>query len=152
NGGSYRVRGIETSAVALLVTGLTVEARAVWNHTELVQQASFVWRDGTPIDFSTLQTSEGQPLANPGGELGSPLAGAPPFQGNLRVRYEFELAGYQAFAQLGAMHQAHSLSTTDRITVDAQGNSVAYPLPAFTTYDCALGVSGDAWQVQLYGQ
>jgi iron complex outermembrane recepter protein len=154
NGGSYRVRGIETSAVALLVPGLTVEARAAWNHSELVQQASFLWRDGTPIDFSTLQTPPpgSQPVANPGGELGSPLAGAPSFQGNLRVRYDFALAGYQAFAQLGAMHQAHSFSTTDRITLDSQGNSAAYPLPAFTTYDCALGVSGDAWQVQLYGQ
>jgi outer membrane receptor protein involved in Fe transport len=152
NGGRYRVRGIETSAIAVLESGLTVEARAAWNHTELVQQATYLWADGTPIDWSTLYTSRGQQLGNPSGELGSPLAGAPPFQGNIRARYEFALAGYRAFAQLGAMHQAQSLSTTDRLETDGQGNSVAYLLPAFTLYDCALGLSGNAWQVQLYGE
>jgi outer membrane receptor protein involved in Fe transport len=152
NGGSYRVRGIETSAVAQVVPGLTLQARAAWNHSELVKKATFLWADGTPIDFSTLQNSQGQQLADPGGELGSSLAGAPPFQGGIRARYEFSLGGYQAFAQLGAVHQAHSLSTTDRITLDAQGNSIAYDLPAFTTYDGALGLQGNAWQLELYGE
>ena len=50
------------------------------------------------------------------------------------------------------MHQSHSLSTTDQLTLDLQGNSVAYDLPAFTTYDAALGVGRDAWLVQLYGE
>ena len=89
NGGNYRVRGIETSGVARVTTGLTIEAAAAWNHSELVKQATFLWADGTPINFSALQTSSGEKLSNPGGALGSPLAGAPPFQGNIRARYEF---------------------------------------------------------------
>jgi outer membrane receptor protein involved in Fe transport len=152
NGGSYRVRGVETSMVAQVAAGLTLEARAAWNHSDLVQPTTFLWADGTPIDFTTLQNSQGQPVANPSGEVGSSLAAAPPFQGAIRVRYEFPLDRYQAFAQLGAVHQAHSLSTTDRITLDVQGNSIAYDLPAFTTYDGALGLHGDAWQLQLYGE
>jgi hypothetical protein len=84
--------------------------------------------------------------------LGSPLAGAPPFQGNLRARYEFTFNGYDAFAQLDAMHQSHSLATTDRLSLDLQGNSVAYDLPAFTAYGAALGVARQAWTVQLYGE
>jgi outer membrane receptor protein involved in Fe transport len=152
NGGNYRVRGVETSGVARVTTGLTFEGGAAWNHSELVRQASFLWRDGTPIDFSALQTSSGQKLSNPGGVLGSPLAGAPPFQGNLRARYEFTFNGYDAFAQLDAMHQSHSLATTDRLSLDLQGNSVAYDLPAFTAYGAALGVARQAWTVQLYGE
>jgi iron complex outermembrane recepter protein len=146
NGGNYRVRGVETSSVARVTTGLTIEAGAAWNHSELVKQASFLWRDGTPIDFNSL------PLSNPGGALGSPLAGAPSFQGNIRGRYEVPFNGYNAFAQIDAIHQSHSLATTDQLSVDLQGNTTAYDLPAFTTFDGALGVGKAAWLVQVYGE
>ena len=152
NGSNYRVRGVETSGGARVGTGLTLEASFAWNHSELVKQASFLWQDGIPIDFSALQTSSGQKLSNPGGALGSPLAGAPPFQGNLRARYEFTLNGYDAFAQLDAVHQSHSLATTDQLSLDLQGNSIAYNLPAFTAYDGAFGVGKNAWLIQVYGQ
>jgi hypothetical protein len=152
NGGSYRVRGVEASVVSRIATGLTLEVGASWNHGELAKEASFSWADGTPIDFNSLQTSSGQKLPNPAGTLGSPLAGAPPFQGNFRARYEVALNGYNAFAQIGAVHQSQSLASTDRLTLDLQGNSFAYDLPPFTTYDGALGVGTDAWLVQLYGE
>jgi outer membrane receptor protein involved in Fe transport len=152
NGSGYRVRGVETSGVARVTTGLTFEGGAAWNHSELVKQTVFLWRDGTPIDFSTLKTSDQRQLSNPGGELGSPLAGAPPFQGNLRARYEFTFNGYGAFAQLDAVHQAHSHATTDQLSRDLQNNSIAYDLPAFTTYDGAFGVGKDAWLMQVYGE
>jgi outer membrane receptor protein involved in Fe transport len=145
NGGNYRVRGVETSGVARITTGLTIEAGAAWNHSELLKQATFRWVDGTPIDFSALQ------LPNPGGALGSPLAGAPPFQGNIRARYELSFNGYEGFAQIDAVHQSHSLATTNQLS-DPQGNSTAYDLPAFTTYDGALGVGKDAWLVQIYAE
>jgi len=152
NGGNYRVRGIETTGVARITDGLTVEAAAAWNHSELVQQAAFLWADGTPIDFSALQTQSGQKISNPAGALGSPLAGAPPFQGNVRVRYEFALDGYDAFAQIDAVHQAHSLATTDQVSLDLQGKSIAYNLPPFTMYDGALGVGKNGWLAQIYGE
>jgi iron complex outermembrane receptor protein len=146
NGGNYRVRGVETSGVARVTTGLTIEAGAAWNHSELVKEATLLWRDGTPIDFSALK------LPNPGGAPGSPLAGAPPFQGNIRVRYEFAINGYAPFAQIDAVHQSHSLATTNQLPLDLQGNSTAYDLPPFTTYDGALGVGKDRWLVQVYGE
>ncbi len=146
NGGNYRVRGVETSGVARVTTGLTLEAGAAWNHSELVKQATLLWQDGTPIDFSALK------IPNPGGALGSPLAGAPPFQGNIRARYEFAFNGYAPFAQIDAVHQSHSLATTNQLPVDLQGNSTAYNLPPFTTYDGALGVGKDTWLVQVYGE
>ena len=84
NGGNYRVRGVETSVVARVTTGLTVEAGAAWNHSELVKQATFLWADGTPIDFSALQTSNGQKASESGRDArqparrGAPLSGQPP--------------------------------------------------------------------------
>jgi iron complex outermembrane recepter protein len=152
NGGNYRVRGVESSGVARVTSGLTVEAAATWNHTELVKEAPFLWADGTPIDFSALQNSNGQQLSNPAAALGSPLAAAPPFQGNIRARYEFALDGYDAFAQIDAVHQSHSHATTDQLSLDLQGNSIGYNLPAFTTYDGAIGIGRNGWVAQIYGE
>ena len=80
------------------------------------------------------------------------LAQAPPFQANLRVRYEFTVAGYDAFGQLVGTHRAHSLSTTDRLRTELVTNvSVAYDQPEFSTLDGSIGISKDAWNLQLYG-
>jgi outer membrane receptor protein involved in Fe transport len=153
NGGNYKVRGVETSGLARIATGLTIEAGAAWNHSELVRQATFLWRDGTPIDFSLLQDASGRPVENPNGPLGTPLAGAPPFQGNIRARYEFKFNSYGAFAQIAAKHQSHSLNSAFHLLAqDLQGHSTVYDLPAFTTYDAALGVTKDSWLVQLYAE
>jgi len=152
NGGDYRVRGVESSVAARISTGLTIEAGAAWIQSKLVRPAAFQWVDGTPIDFSVLTDSNGKRLPNPGGESGSPLAGAPPFQGNIRARYEFSLGDFHAFVQIGAVHQSHSLASTSRLSFDLQGNSTAYDLPAFTTYDGALGVRRGAGVAQIYGE
>jgi len=153
NGGNYRVQGVETSGQFRVGTGLTIEGGATWNHSELVKEAAFFWADGTPIDFGALKNPQsGQPLSNPAGVLGSPLAGAPAFQLSLRARYDCEWRGFNAFTQAGVQHQSHSFSTIDRLTLDAQGASVAYDLPPFTTYNAALGIGRDAWLVQLYGE
>ena len=152
NGGDYRVRGVETSLVARVATGLTIEAGAAWNHSELVRQATLLWRDGAPIDFRLLPELNNQPVANPSGEVGSPLAGAPPFQGNVRARYEFSFNDFDAFAQITTVHQSHSLSTAFHLSKDFQGNSTLYDLPAFTTYAAALGIAKDTWRVQVYAE
>jgi hypothetical protein len=132
---------------------LILEAGVAWNHSELVKEAPFFWADGTPINFTLLQTSAtGPKLTNPAGTLGSSLAGDPTFQGNFRARYEFVLNDYRAFAQIGVVHQSDSLSTTDRLTLDLQGQSVAYELPSFTTYESTLGVGKDHWVMQAYGE
>ena len=152
NGGDYRARGVETAGMARVTRGLTIEAGAAWDHSELSKESTFYWADGTPINFGSLQAPGGGRLSNPVGTLGSPLAGAPAFQGNIRGRYEFLFDGLRAFAQIGAMHQAHSFATTTRQTFDLQGNTVAYYLPAFTTYDAAFGAGKDAWIVQVYAE
>jgi outer membrane receptor protein involved in Fe transport len=150
NGGNYRVRGAESFGVAHVTSGLTLEGGANWNRSELIKEATFRWADGTPIVFP-LPTSTGQLLPNPVGTLGTPLAGAPPFEGNVRVRYEFAWNSYEAFVQSTAVHQSHSLATTNVLTPDVQGNSTAYELPGFTTYDGAVGIGKDGWLVQLVG-
>jgi outer membrane receptor protein involved in Fe transport len=149
NGGNYRVRGVEMSAVARAPGGFTFEVGAAWNHSALIKQGTFYWADGTAIDFNALETASGSKVVNPTGSLGSPLAGAPPFQGNVRVRYERDVGEYHSFAQLAALHQSHSLATTDEVTI-VQTGAAAYELPAFTTVDGALGAGKGAWLAQVY--
>jgi len=152
NGGNYRVEGVETSVVARVGSGFTIDFAAAWNRSELTKEAQFLWADGTPINFGTLRDPRNhEPLSNPAGVLGSPLAGAPPFQANLRVRYDRDFRGFNTFAQVNVGYQSHSLTTTNQQTLDAQGQSIYYRLPPFTTYDAALGAGRGAWLVQLYG-
>jgi outer membrane receptor protein involved in Fe transport len=152
NGGTYRVRGIETSVRLQIAGGFTVDASGAWNHGRLVKEGTFYWADGTPINFNTLQDASGNRIANFGGALGTPLAGAPAFQGNLRARYEVDLEGVRVSFQIGAVHQSHSLSSTTGASVDAQGKAAVYDLAAFSTLEGALGVAKDGWSVQAYGE
>jgi outer membrane receptor protein involved in Fe transport len=142
NGPDYRVRGLETSFLARVTPHLTVTASAAWNTSEVVKTLPLV------------NPTTGQPIniVNPFGALGSPLAQSPPFQGNIRVRYEVPIGAYLAFCQVGAARQGGSYASTDKLTKTLQGQSVAFYDPGFTTYDASLGVSKDTWNVQLYGQ
>ena len=146
NGPNYRVKGIETELVVRVMQGLTVTGSASWNSSELVNTPHLVDKKGNPIT-----------IANPYGTQGSPLAQSPPFQGNLRVRYEIAFNGYETFAQLAATHRAHSYASTDQLShelstvVGQVGPSIAYNQPGFTTLDASTGVSKDSWDVQFYG-
>jgi outer membrane receptor protein involved in Fe transport len=140
NGPDYRVRGLETELVARVTNGLTVTGSAAWNDSELVNEPTLVTNTGEPIEI------------NPYGAKGSPLAQAPRFQGNLRARYEFPVANYDAFVQVAGTHRTDSFSTTDRFSTDLQGNSIAYVQKGFSTLDASTGISRDAWALQLYGQ
>jgi iron complex outermembrane recepter protein len=147
NGPQYKVRGIETEISALLTRGLTLTASAAWNHSYLSKEVSFVDKSGKPIDFPSLG------LQNPFGVRDSPLAQSPPFQMNIRARYELPpINDYQPFISFSASHRAHSYSTTDALQREIdQKTPTRYDQPGFTTYDASLGVSKDQWMVQLYG-
>jgi len=138
--------------VAHVTTGLSIEAGAAWNHSELVKEADIPVGDGTPIDFGTLQTARGRKVSNPGGVLGSPLAGAPPFRAASARGMTFAFNAYNAFAQIGAAHQSHSLATTDQLRLDLQGKSIAYDHLRSQHVMRALGVGKNAWLVQVYAE
>jgi hypothetical protein len=83
-------------------------------------------------------------VPNPYGSIGDPLANSPPFQANLRVRYEFATREFKVFWQAGGTHQGNSYSAT--------GNVPSYDQPGYTLYDASLGISKDAWTAQIFAQ
>ena len=143
NGPNYRVRGVETQAIARPLHGLTVTAAAAWNSSSLVSESPLTDINGKPITDPR--------IGLPFGAIGSPLAQSPPFQGTLRVRYEFPINEYHAWVQVGGQHQAHSISATSRTSVPNQPG-YAYDEPGFTTYDASIGAARDAWSVNIYGE
>jgi outer membrane receptor protein involved in Fe transport len=140
NGPDYRVRGLELETIGRVTHELTVIGNASWNSSNLVNSPFLIATNGQPIQIPLANGVGGSAF----GMTGSPLAQSPPFQASLRLRYEVTLGQYDAFAQVGGTHQAHSYSAT--------GNIQTYDQAGFSTYDASTGFSKDAWAVQLYGQ
>jgi len=148
NGPDYQVKGVELQIAADLWRGLSVNAAAAWNSGELKNSPSLIGNiPGTASFGKPLSTfyvkGVATPIQNVYGVQGSPLANSPPFEGNLRARYDWEWGTYLPYVQLGMQHQSHSLS--------ASGNVEAYDQPAWTTYDLSAGLAKDNWTVSLIG-
>jgi iron complex outermembrane recepter protein len=140
NGPSYRVRGVEPSIIARVTHGLTISASAAWNSSNQINSPYLVDNNPASVNYGKNITS----IQNPYGPLGSPTSYSPPFSANARVRYEWAFNDYNAWAQVGGMHQAHMITAT--------GYVPAYDIPAYSSYDASLGVGKDAWTVEVFGQ
>ena len=113
NGPDFRVRGVEIQLVARVMEGLTVQGSASWNSSNQTNSPFL-------INNNPKSSTYGQPItsvANPYGTVGSPLANSPPFQANLRARYEFPIGDYRAFFQAGGTHQGNSYSATGNVAL-----------------------------------
>ena len=136
NGPNYRVRGVEGSIVWRIFDPLTLSSSFAWNHSEQVNQPSLVV-NGTDISLF------------PTAGIGSPLANSPPFQGNIRLRYEIERNDILWHAQLAAQHTDHSYADVITQGAIAPPN---YNLAPYSTYDASLGAVKGAWEVELFGE
>jgi iron complex outermembrane recepter protein len=136
NGPNYRVRGVEGDVIWRITEALTLNSSFAWNRSKQVNEPTLVVK-GTDISLF------------PTRGIGSPLANAPPFQGNVRLRYAVPMYDYLWHVQAGAQHTDHSYA--DVIT---QGTLSApdYELAPYTTYDASAGVAKDAWEVEFYGE
>lgn len=76
---------------------------------------------------------------------GTDLAFAPPFQGNLRVRYEFDLSSeLEAYIQPQVTYSASKY--TDIIEINK------LKLDDYTVFDLSAGVSRDSWKFEVFGE
>ena len=166
NGQNFRIKGVETSLVARVVTGLTLQYSASWNQS--VQENSPALIDNNPLSANygkpITQVCGGtiytpgvcSPVSNPFGPVGAPSANAPPLQFSLRARYEWPLgADYTAFVQAGVTHQAHSFTQAGSNPTFLPGGNVTtsrgrFELSAYSTSSASIGVNKDPWWVNIY--
>jgi outer membrane receptor protein involved in Fe transport len=140
NGPNYRVRGVEVQLVTRITDGLTVMGSSSWNSSTQTNSPYLINNNPKSSNFGDAITS----IPNPYGPVGTPLALSPPFQANLRFRYELPLGSYRVFWQVGGSHEGNSYSTTASVG--------RYDQPGYTIYDASTGVSKDAWTMQAFGQ
>ncbi len=141
NGQDFRIRGIETSLEARVVTGLTLRGAASWNQSEQTNSPALI--DNNPAD-NIPGGNYGKPITQSCGASPAPLcscpsvpartarsarpsANAPPIQFSLRARYEWSLNGYTPFVQAGANHSGHSFTQAGANPNYAAGRSRQRP-------------------------
>jgi hypothetical protein len=171
NGQNFLIKGLETSLVARVVSGLTLQAAAAWNHSEQTNSPALIDNNdgqiagvpaspnfGKPITFAcVLPGTRCASVSNPFGPIGAPSADAPPLQFSLRARYEWSIAGYTPFVQAGAAHNGIAFTQAGSNPTIASGGAIAtsrgkFEMPAYTTFDASFGVAKDPWWVNISGQ
>jgi iron complex outermembrane receptor protein len=164
NGQNFRIKGVETSLLARIVTGLTLQGAASWNQSVQTNSPALIDQNPASVNFgkpiTQVCSSTGTnctPITNPYGPIGAPSANAPPIQFSLRARYELPIAGYVPFVQVAATHTGHSFTQAGANPTFGAGETVSnsrgrFENPAYTTYDASFGVSKDAWNVMAYGE
>jgi len=160
NGQNFRIRGLETSLVARVASGLTVQGAASWNQSEQTNSPTLIDTNpasvnvGKPITESC-KGATCTPISNLFGAPGSPSANSPPLQFNLRARYDWTVNSYNAFVQVGAQHTDHSFTQSANYPALSGGINTTllrFENPAYSTYDASLGLAKDAWTAHLYAQ
>jgi outer membrane receptor protein involved in Fe transport len=161
NGQNFRIRGIETSIVAVIGQGLTVQGAAAWNSSEQTNSPALIDTNPDSVNYGkpiTQNCPKGvcSNINNLFGPPGSPSANSPPIQFNLRARYDWNVNGYKPFVQAGAQHVGHSYTQSGNdptiADVGVSTTLLRFENPAYTTYDASMGVAKDAWSAHIYAQ
>ena len=165
NGQNFLIKGIETSMVARVTNGLTLQGAGAWNQSKQTNSPALIDNNpasanfGHPITQDCDSTgSNCSPITNPFGPVGSPSANAPPLAFSLRARYEWSFKDYNSFIQFGATHQGHSFSQAgSNPTYTGAGGGIGtsrlrFENPAYSTFSASIGIAKDAWNVMVYGE
>jgi iron complex outermembrane recepter protein len=172
NGPSYDVKGFEVQLVARLTDRFSVQGSSSVNSAYQSSAPCLTSVGVDPSDHYTANNPtpkgqcitliDGAPYPNPYGQLGTRPPFSPPWQFNLRARYDWAAGDYKPFAWLGASHIA-SMSNEPSNFQDGNAPSespptgwptstvLRYRIPGYTTYDGALGVAKDNWTAQIQG-
>jgi iron complex outermembrane receptor protein len=164
NGQNFLIQGVETSLVARVLPGLTLQGAGSWNYRRgqtnspvLIDNNPGTANFGKPITQACTPLLICTPVVNPYGAFGSPSANTPPLQFSLRARYDWNIAGYVPFVQVGVTHNGHSFTQAGANPTFSPGGAVTtsrgrFENPAYSTYDASFGVGKDAWNVTVYGE
>jgi outer membrane receptor protein involved in Fe transport len=164
NGQNFLVKGIETSMVARVVSGLTVQGAASWNQTRQTNSPALIDNNPASANFGhaitqacDLNGANCTGITNPFGPIGSPTANAPPLQFSLRARYEWSFGDYNSFAQAGASHTGHSFTQAGSNPTFAGSSSIGtsrlrFENAAYSSFSASVGIAKGAWNAMLYGE
>lgn len=163
NGPTYVVKGVELQFVARVTDGLTVQGSSSTNSSNQTNAPclrSNLVSPGNPTPIGACITQvNGAPYTNPYGVLDTSPAFSPPWQFNLRARYDWSMGDYKPFAMVGANHIGSQRNEPASFPAGSgplcspvpTTTLCLYTMPGYTTYDAALGVSKGSWTAQING-
>ena len=158
NGPNYTIKGVELQVQARVTDGLTLQSSASYNHSKQTNSPCLPINIPTTAGYGSCITEvKGQPFFNPFGAEGGEPANSPALQANLHARYDVTFNDYKSFIMAGGAFTGHSYNQVDTA---ASGDNVLVPtttllryeMPAYKTYDAAIGVAKDNWTASLFGQ
>ena len=162
NGPNYDVNGGELQVVAKPTDELTIQGSGTYNEDTQENSPCLTSNIAGSPSFGKCITQIFQKgvgavaFQNPFGAVGTVPAFSPAFQGNISARYDWNIADYKAFAQLGGSYTG---SQFNQPATYASGNGVVVPnttllryeMPGYGTLDASVGVSKDNWYASIYG-
>jgi outer membrane receptor protein involved in Fe transport len=165
NGPSYEINGLELQLIARVTDGLTLQGSSSWNSSKQTTAPCLRSVGITPVTphnptpaGECITVVSGAPYTSPFDTLNSSLPFSPPVLFNVRARYDWGGGGFKPFVWVGASHvgSMHNEPANFPDGLDPKQNPpktsvLRYTIPAYTTYDAALGVAKDNWVVQLTG-
>jgi iron complex outermembrane recepter protein len=167
NGQNFLIKGVESSLVARVMAGLTVQAAGSWNQSRQTNSPALIDNNNGQIPGIAASANFGKPITqvcdpictpitNPFGPIGAPSANSPEVQFSLRARYEWAIGSYTPYVQVGASHTGNSFTQAGANPTLGTGaittSRLRFENPAYTTYDASIGVGKDAWWANLYGE
>jgi hypothetical protein len=144
-----------------------VQYAASWNQSEQTNSPQLINNNPASANFGKpiMQVCGGSfyspgvcsPVTNPYGPIGSPSANAPPIQFSVRARYEWTIAEYAPFIQIGVTHTGHSFTQAGSNPTILPGGAIntsrgRFMMPAYSTVNASFGVAKDPWWVNVYGE
>lgn len=162
NGPSYNVKGVEAQFVARPYEGVTIQGSGSYNHDTqssapcLISNISTSPTFGQCITEAKARDGTYGAFPNPFGNLGSVPAFSPDFEGNIRLRYDWNIQDCKAFVQVGGTYisgqysQPASYPLGDNFIIPTT-TTLRYFMPGYGTIDASVGVSKGPWRVEIYG-
>jgi iron complex outermembrane receptor protein len=159
NGPSFEIKGFELQFVGRVTEALTVQGSGSWNSSSqttspCLQSNVPKATNPTPIGACITQINSA-PYTNPFGTINSRSAYSPPFEYNVRARYDFHVAEYKPFVSFGANYIGAMNNQPANYPAGTPGLATTtlelFRIPGYTTFDAAIGVTKENWSVQITG-
>jgi outer membrane receptor protein involved in Fe transport len=158
NGPSYLIQGAELQFIGRPMEDLTVEGSATFNENTEDKSPCLVSNIPASATFGNCITqANGGPYPNPYGVVGGVAAFSPKWQGNIRVRKEWRVGDYLAFAAAGLSYtgpmfnQPANYVSGDGVLIPST-TYLRYHMPGYTTVDASFGVTYDRWDATIFGE
>lgn len=161
NGADFDIKGVELQLTARPVDGITIQGGATYNKSKQVSSPCLVSDNPGSLTLGkciTTRLSGGAlvPVQAPFGNLGSQLPFSPEFQGNLRLRYDWnganELKWYVAtgVTYTGVTFNQPATYPSGENVVVPGTTLLRYRQPGYGLVDAQLGVKRDTWSASLF--